>query len=117
MAIICIPTFGIGHFLYLAAGKAPFFLDAERSAEAYFLANCRKMYVRLICSDLNTIRNAAYADDFQQCLNDNAVVLRDFERLTVEVSQMNDQTPRVAPALDVIADALHEVREGRRGQE
>ena len=103
------------HFL-MGSEEHPF-LDAERSAEAYFLANCRKMYVRLICSDLNTIRNAAYADDFQQCLNDNAVVLRDFERLTVEVSQMNDQTPRVAPALDVIADALHEVREGRRGQE
>lgn len=103
------------HFL-MGSEEHPF-LDAERSAEAYFLANCRKMYVRLICSDLNNIQNAAYADDFQQCLNDNAVLLLDFERLTVEVSQMNDQTARVAPALDVIADALHEVREGRRGQE
>jgi hypothetical protein len=98
------------HFL-MGSEEHPY-LEAEKNAEIYLLANCRKLYVRLLCTDLRTIQDTEYADDFQQCLNDNAVLLRDFERLTVEVAQMNDEVPASAPALDVLADTLRDIRTG-----
>lgn len=97
---------------FLMGGEEHPFLDAERNAEVYMLANCRRLYVRLRCSDLRTVNNADYEADFQQCLTENAVLLRDFERLTVEVSQMNEALPQNAPALDVLADTLRDIRTG-----
>lgn len=100
---------------YLMGGTQHSFRDAENEAEVYILANCKRLYVRLQCCNLRLPSEiAAYDADFQQCLNDNAVVLRDFERLTYEVSKLDEGSAPQAPALGVLADALHEVRTGQR---
>ncbi len=101
------------HFL-MGSEEHPF-RDAENEAEVYMLANCKRLYVRLQCCNLRLPSEiAAYDADFQQCLNDNAVVLRDFERLTYEVSKLDEGSAPQAPALGVLADALHDVRTGQR---
>ena len=45
-------------------------------------------------------------------MDDNERVLRDFENLIIEVTQMDDGLPMNAPTLDVLASTLRSVRTG-----
>lgn len=80
-------------------------------AEQYVLNNCKQIYYRLrYCDQSDPAFCRIHAEYMQQRLQENARVLRDFEKLIIEVTQMNQDMPVQEPCLDVLADTLRKVR-------
>ena len=99
--------------MMLGTTDHPFYATAKE-AEAYLLANSKKILFRLLYCDLSDPEvRAQHADYLRERLTENAVVLHDFERLNIEVSQMEDENPVAAPRLDILADTLQELRGGQ----
>ena len=83
----------------------------SREAAKYVLANCKQILFRLrYCDQNDPAFCRIHAEYIQTRLQENAKVLRDFEQLIIEASQMNDDLPAEVPCLDVLADTLRTVR-------
>lgn len=96
--------------LKMMLGEDHPFVASSREAEAYILANCKKILFRLSCCDLSDpVMRESHAEYIRERLTENAVVLHDFERLNIEVSQMDDETPVAFPRLDILADTLRDM--------
>lgn len=96
-------------------GKEHPFLNSAHEAEAYILANCKKVLWRLkYCDQSDPQLCRLHAEYLQGVLDENDRILRDYEQLLIEVTQMDDDLPRTAPHLDVLATALHSVRTGEQ---
>ena len=88
----------------------PFEKNAEE-ASRFVLANCKQILYRLrYCDQSDPALCRVHAEYMQGRLHENARVLRDFEQLIIEVTQMNDDLPVQEPCLDVLADTLRNVR-------
>ena len=88
----------------------PFAKNSEETAK-FVLANCKQILFRLrYCDQNDPAFCRIHAEYMQTRLQENAKVLRDFEQLIIEVTQMNDDLPAEAPCLDVLADTLRNVR-------
>ena len=88
----------------------PFEKNADE-ASRYVLANCKQVLYRLrYCDQKDPALCRAHGEYLQERLQENTKVLRDFERLIIEVTQMNDDMPAQEPCLDVLADTLQTVR-------
>ncbi|MBR4201907.1 MAG: hypothetical protein IKQ91_11690 [Oscillospiraceae bacterium] len=89
------------------------FVKSGEDAERYILANCKKVLWRLkYCDQTEPSLCRIHAEYLQTVLNDNEKVLKDYDKLLIEVTQMNDNTPQLVPTLDVLADSLHSIRTG-----
>lgn len=94
------------------------FLKNSSEAETYILANCKKALWRLkYCDQSDPKLCRLHAEYLEGLLGENDKVLRDFEQLLIEVTEMDDALPRTAPNLDVLAETLHSVRTGSDGFE
>ena len=92
-------------------GKTHPFQKNAADAEQYVLNNCKQVLYRLrYCDQSDPAFCRIHAEYMQQRLAENARVLRDFEKLIIEVTQMNDDTPVQEPCLDVLADTLRNMR-------
>lgn len=101
-------------FLEILGSNHPYLKNCAE-AEAYILANCKKVLWRLKYCDQSDPRLCRlHAEFLQGVLDDNDRVLRDYEHLLIEVTQMDDDLPQTAPSLDVLADTLHSMRTGER---
>lgn len=90
----------------------PFFKNAD-DAEEFILENCKQILYRLkYCDQQDRALCRVHAQYMQERLSENEKVLRDFENLIIEVTQMDDDLPAQQPCLDVIADTLHQIRTG-----
>ena len=92
-------------------GKNHPFIRNGDDAEIFILKNCRQVLYRLkYCdqSDPNFCR--IHAEYLEERLAENEKVLGDFEKLVIEVTQLDLDTPQTAPCLDVLAETLHGVR-------
>ena len=90
----------------------PFIQSCNNAAE-YILSNLKQVLYRLKYCDQNDVSlRKMHAEYLRERLDDNDRVLRDFENLIIEVTQMEDQTAVTAPTLDVLAETLHSVRTG-----
>lgn len=88
----------------------PFQKNAE-DAEQYVLNNCKQILYRLrYCDQSDPAFCRIHAEYMQQRLQENSRVLRDFEKLIIEVTQMNQDIPVQEPCLDVLADTLRNIR-------
>lgn len=91
------------------------FLQETAEAEAYILANCKQIVFRLKHSDQSDPQLCRmHAEFMQELLDHNDKILRDYENLLVEITQMNEGLPPSAPSLDVLADALRSARTGEQ---
>jgi hypothetical protein len=98
-------------------GKDHPFVRSAEEAERYILDNCRKVLWRLkYCDQTDPDFCRVHAEYLQSTLDANETVLDDYERLLIEVSQL-DQTPRTLPTLDVLAETLRQVRTGEQPEE
>lgn len=80
-------------------------------AEQYVVNNCKQILYRLrYCDQSDPAFCRIHAEYMQQRLQENARVLRDFEKLIIEVTQMNQDMPVQEPCLDVLADTLRNIR-------
>ena len=96
----------------LLPAEHPFFRNAA-DAEKYILENCKQILYRLkYCDQKDRALCRVHAKYLEARLAENEKVLRDFENLIIEVTQMNDDLPQQQPCLDVIADTLHQIRTG-----
>lgn len=94
----------------------PFVRSAEE-AEGYILNNCRKILWRLkFCDQTDPDFCRIHAEYMHSVLAANEKVLDDYEKLLIEVSQI-DETPRALPTLDVLAETLRQVRTGEQPEE
>lgn len=92
------------------------FVRSANEAEGYVLENCKKILWRLkYCDQTDAGLCRLHAEYLQGVLEANEKVLRDYEKLLIEVTQMDEGTPAAVPALDVLADSLHSVRTGETG--
>lgn len=92
-------------------GREHPFLKSTQEAEAYILANCKKVLWRMKYCDQSDPRLCRlHAEYLQGLLDENDKILCDFEQLLIEVTEMDDDLPRTAPHLDVLADTLHGAR-------
>lgn len=92
-------------------GKTHPFIRNGDEAEVFILKNCKQVLYRLkYCdqSDPNFCR--VHADYLEERLAENEKILCDFEKLVIEVTQLDLDTPETAPCLDVLAETLHNVR-------
>lgn len=92
-------------------GKNHPFIRNGDDAEIFILKNCKQVLYRLkFCdqSDPNFCR--IHAEYLEERLAENEKVLGDFEKLVIEVTQLDLDTPQTAPCLDVLAETLHGVR-------
>ncbi|MCQ2407479.1 MAG: hypothetical protein MJ065_02995 [Oscillospiraceae bacterium] len=90
----------------------PFFRNAA-DAEKYILENCKQILYRLrYCDQNDRALCRVHANYLEARLSGNEKVLRDFENLIIEITQMSDALPQQQPCLDVIADTLHQIRTG-----
>ena len=88
----------------------PFEKNSQEAAK-FVLANCKQILFRLrYCDQTDPALCRVHAEYMQIRLQENARVLRDFEKLIIEVTQMNDDLPAREPCLDVLADTLRNVR-------
>ena len=96
----------------MLGAKHPFVKSCE-DAEQYILANCKKVLWRLkYCDQTEPSLCRMHAEYLQTVLNDNEKVLRDYDKLLIEITQMHDNTPQLVPTLDVLADSLKSIRTG-----
>ena len=96
----------------LLPAEHPFFRNAA-DAEKYILENCKQILYRLTyCDQKDRALCRVHAKYLEARLAENEKVLRDFENLIIEVTQMNDDLPQQQPCLDVLADTLHQIRTG-----
>lgn len=94
----------------------PFVRSAEE-AENFIFDNCRKIIWRLkYCDQTDPGFCRIHAEYMQSALEANEKVLNDYERLMIEVSQM-DEPLQTAPSLDVLAETLRSVRTGEQPEE
>lgn len=92
-------------------GNAHPFLKNTAEAEQYVLANCKKILWRLkYCDQSDAQLCGVHAAYLQERLCENEKVLRDYENLLIEITQMDDDTPSAEPTLDVLADSLRTLR-------
>ncbi|MBP0967285.1 MAG: hypothetical protein J5722_06610 [Oscillospiraceae bacterium] len=92
-------------------GTAHPFQKNAADAEQYVLNNCKQVLYRLrYCDQSDPAFCRIHAEYMQQRLQENARVLRDFEKLIIEVTQMNQDMPVQEPCLDVLADTLRNIR-------
>ncbi len=92
-------------------GKEHPFIKNGNEAEAYILKNCKQILYRLkYCDQTDPNLCRVHADFLEGRLADNEKILRDFENLVIEVSQLDLDTPETKPCLDVLAATLHDVR-------
>ncbi len=92
-------------------GKEHPFIKNGNEAETYILKNCKQILYRLkFCDQTDPDLCRAHADFLEGRLADNEKILRDFENLIIEVSQLDLDTPETKPCLDVLAATLHDVR-------
>ena len=92
-------------------GKTHPFIRNGDEAEIYILRNCKQILYRLkYCDQNDPALCRVHADFLEERLADNEKVLRDFESLVIEVTQLNLDMPAAAPCLDVLADTLRNVR-------
>lgn len=88
----------------------PFEKNSQEAAK-YVLANCKQILFRLrYCDQTDPALCRVHAEYIQLRLQENARVLRDFEKLIIEVTQMNDDQPVHEPCLDVLAETLRSIR-------
>ena len=88
----------------------PFQKNAADAAQ-YVMNNCKQIVYRLrYCDQSDPSFCRIHAEYMQQRLQENARVLRDFEKLIIEVTQMNQDIPVQEPCLDVLADTLRNIR-------
>lgn len=89
------------------------FLNNSTEAEAYILANCKKVLWRLKYCDQSDPRLCRlHAEYLQERLDENEKILRDYEDLLIEVTEMDADLPCAEPHLDVLAETLHSMRRG-----
>lgn len=87
------------------------FITSANEAERFVLENCRHILLRLKYCDQDEIGFLRQHENYiRQKLQENAKILRDFEKLIIEITQMDDNAPRMEPHMDVLADALHNIR-------
>ncbi len=90
----------------------PFRKSADDAA-AYIMNNCKQILYRLQYCDQNDLSlREMHQTYLRGLLDENARVLQDFERLIIEITQMNDSLPAPVPSLDVLADTLYSIRTG-----
>lgn len=95
----------------------PFFAQTAE-ADAYILANCKQIIFRLKhCDQSDPQLCRMHAAFLQGLIEENDKILRDYEALLIEVTQMHSALPPDTPSLDVLADALHSVRTGGQPEE
>lgn len=95
----------------------PFVKSAE-DAESFILENCRKIYWRLkFCDQTDPNFCRVHAEYMQAVLNENEKILEDYEKLLIEVMQLNDNRPAAAPSLDVLAETLRQIRTGEQPED
>ena len=88
----------------------PFEKNSQEAAK-FVLANCKQILFRLrYCDQTDPALCRVHAEYIQTRLQENARVLLDFEKLIIEVTQMNDDLPAREPCLDVLAETLRNVR-------
>ncbi len=82
-----------------------------KRAEEFVLENCKHIYYRLRYCDQ---RDPAFLHEHElyirEKLVENAKILHDFEKLIIEVTEMNDNELRPEPCMDVLAETLHNIR-------
>lgn len=91
------------------------FIKSGNDAAAYILNNLKQVLYRLqFCDQNDPGLRKMHAEFLRERLDENDRVLRDYENLIIEVTQMSDQTPVTAPTLDVLADTLRCIRTGEQ---
>lgn len=89
------------------------FIQSANDAARYIMNNLRQVYYRLqFCDQNDRELRRVHAAFLNERMDDNERVLRDFENLIIEVTQMDDGLPMNAPTLDVLASTLRSVRTG-----
>ncbi len=97
--------------LSIMLGKEHPFIHNGNEAEAYILKNCKHMLYRLqFCDQSNPEFCRTHAEYLEQKLSENEKVLRDFEKLVIEVTQLDLDAQDTTPCLDVLAETLRNVR-------
>lgn len=92
-------------------GKDHPFIRNGNEAEAYILKNCRQMLYRLeFCDQSSPEFCRIHAEFLEEKLAENETVLYDFEKLVIEVTQLDLDSQETPPCLDVLAETLHNVR-------
>ena len=92
-------------------GKDHPFIRNGDEAERYILKNCKQILYRLkFCDQSNPDLCRMHAEYLEGRLADNEKILRDYENLVIEVTQLDLDMPETKPCLDVLADTLYRVR-------
>lgn len=89
------------------------FIKSGNDAAAYILRNLKQVLYRLrFCDQSDPELRRMHAKYLRERLDENDRILRDFENLIIEVTQLSDDTAVTAPSLDVLAATLHSVNTG-----
>ena len=92
-------------------GKDHPFIRSGDEAEMFILKNCKQVLYRLkYCDQGDPAFCRVHAEYLEERLAENEKILGDFEKLVIEVTQLDLDMPQTAPCLDVLADTLHNVR-------
>ena len=87
------------------------FLESGNNAQGFILDNCRHILFRMkYCDQNERVFLSEHELYITQKLKENEKILRDFEKLIIEITQMDDNAPRLQPHMDVLADALRSIR-------
>lgn len=87
------------------------FIVTGNEAEAYVLNNCKHILYRLKYCDQADQRYIREHDAYIRAkLRENEKILSDYEKLLIEITQMDDDAPILTPQMDVLADTLKSVR-------
>ena len=89
------------------------FIKSGNDAAAYILRNLKQVLYRLrFCDQSDPELRRMHAKYIRDRLDENDRILRDFENLVIEVTQLTDDTAVTAPSLDVLAATLHSINTG-----
>lgn len=92
-------------------GKNHPFIRNGDEAETYILKNIKQILYRLkFCDQSDPDLCRMHAEYLEGRLAENEKILRDYENLVIEVTQLDLDTPETKPCLDVLAETLHNVR-------
>ena len=89
------------------------FIKSGNEAAAYIMNNLKQVLYRLrFCDQSDPELRRMHTKFLRERLDENDRILRDFENLIIEVTQLADDTPVTAPSLDVLAKTLHSINTG-----